>query len=80
MARISFVFATCLLVSASNGNIISNVNPEARIIGGTTAKFKDFPFMALITFHNVKNGELEFCSASILSEDYLMTAAHCLYK
>lgn len=55
-----------------NGNPKNNVSEH--IVGVTEkAKVGEFPFMALVMF----NGSSQFCGASILSDRFLLTAAHC---
>lgn len=47
-----------------------------RITGGHEAARHQFPYMAgLVTHMNTGNG---FCGGSIISKNYVMTAAHCL--
>lgn len=81
MATISFLLLTFILMkSVSNAKVISKLKPEARIIGGNVAHITDFPFMALITFNNGRIIEPQYCSSSIISETYVMTAAHCIHE
>ncbi|XP_049816503.1 trypsin alpha-4-like [Schistocerca nitens] len=45
-----------------------------RIIGGTPADIADYPWM--VSFQNAGS---HFCGASIISSNWVLTAAHCLY-
>lgn len=50
------------------------------IIGGIQANRKEFPHMAAVGFPSL-NGDIDFgCSASLISERFLLTAAHCSRK
>jgi secreted trypsin-like serine protease len=53
-------------------NALLNVAAFRRIINGTVTKIEDYPLMAAIT-----DGEQLFCSAIILSDFWIATAAHC---
>lgn len=47
------------------------------IVGGVEAKVKEFPHMAAIAYQQ-PNGGLRFgCGASLISERFLLSAAHC---
>ena len=46
------------------------------IVGGTTAKKHEFPHYALLGYRI--NGNIGFlCGGSLISENYILTAAHC---
>lgn len=50
--------------------------PSGRIAGGQEAARHQFPYMAgLVTHLASGNG---FCGGSLISSNYVMTAAHCL--
>ena len=47
-----------------------------KIIGGYYTKFKEFPWMAIIFYDKTKeNGE---CAGSVISKNFVLTAAHCI--
>ena len=48
---------------------------EARIIGGEDADIKDYPFMVSLY---KKNGTYFTCCGSIIRDDWILTAAHCV--
>ncbi|XP_068622389.1 trypsin-1 isoform X2 [Battus philenor] len=50
-------------------------NQENRIVGGTPASANRYPWMARIVY----DGQFH-CGASLLTKDYVLTAAHCVRK
>lgn len=48
-----------------------------RIYGGEKAQAAEFPFMAKV-LKELPDGRRSFCGGSLLNEDYVVTAAHCL--
>lgn len=53
------------------------VDPTRRIVGGTEAGLKEFPWIGLIKY---KTGRIfKFtCGSSLISNKYVLTAAHCI--
>ncbi|PVU96203.1 hypothetical protein BB561_001325 [Smittium simulii] len=52
-------------------------NPRAnRIINGTPASIKDFPFAAFL--YREEDGKGHFCGGSLIASNAILTAAHCL--
>ncbi|KAI9501895.1 hypothetical protein GGI26_000259 [Coemansia sp. RSA 1358] len=47
---------------------------KPRILGGTTTNKSDYPF--IVYLHNA--AEKTFCGGSIISADWILTAAHCI--
>lgn len=53
---------------------ISSRGFKPRIIGGSNAKITDFPYQASLRL----GGTYHLCGGSIISEKYILTAAHCV--
>ncbi|KAJ1968524.1 hypothetical protein IWQ62_001196 [Dispira parvispora] len=60
----------------NSGGTHSNAKVNTRIIGGDEADDREFPFAALLT--TISSGESHTCGASLLTKDYVITAAHCV--
>src|SRR5215208_7430424 len=48
------------------------------IVGGTEVSDGKYPFMAMLDFRTPKGQFLDFCGASLIDQDSVLTAAHCL--
>ena len=64
-------FPTFLIFLADCGK----ENNSEKIVGGDEAKPHQFPWLVAIFVHS-SEGDW-FCSASLISEEWVMTAAHC---
>jgi secreted trypsin-like serine protease len=54
----------------------ASVSPK--IVGGTEVSDGKYPFMALLDFRTPKGQFLDSCGASLIDQDSVLTAAHCL--
>ncbi|KAJ1654802.1 Serine protease 55 [Dispira simplex] len=59
-----------------SGRTHSKAQVNTRIVGGEEADDQEFPFAALLT--TVSGGESHTCGASLLTKEYVITAAHCV--
>jgi len=53
---------------------IAQSKPQSRIIGGSDAMYGEFPWQAHIKLNRQQ------CSGVLLNEQYVLTAAHCIYQ
>jgi secreted trypsin-like serine protease len=53
----------------------NNALPNNRIIGGNVASEGQFPYHAGVIVDGA-----QFCGATLISPEYLITAAHCIYR
>lgn len=52
--------------------------PHTRIVGGTTATPKSWPWQAMLMYQR-DNGEWrQFCGGSLVDHEWVLTAAHCV--
>lgn len=51
--------------------------PTYKIIGGTTADVNQFPYQVSVQFQ-FQSQQKHICSGSILSAEWIITAAHCI--
>ncbi|XP_054728559.1 serine protease SP24D-like [Anastrepha obliqua] len=63
----------CLVSEAIQGTIGIDIAP--RIVGGRTAASGQFPYQV-----SVRVGGKHTCGGTIISEDFVVTAAHCVYS
>ncbi|CAH2092300.1 unnamed protein product [Euphydryas editha] len=79
---LTFLLLLCLLV----GDVVSrrrinrstddSINTDDRIVGGYNITIQDVPYQVLML---VQRGDKYYqCGGSIISETYILTAAHCL--
>uniref|UniRef100_A0A1B0D559 Uncharacterized protein n=1 Tax=Phlebotomus papatasi TaxID=29031 RepID=A0A1B0D559_PHLPP len=50
------------------------------IVGGTNAKPREFPHMALIGYGDNVNSLQWNCGGSLISEKFVLSAAHCVFS
>ncbi|KAJ1668464.1 hypothetical protein IW140_000295 [Coemansia sp. RSA 1813] len=66
--------SSSMLASASPVGNSGSSNLRPRILGGSDASKSDYPFIVYLQ----NTAEKTFCGGSIISEDWVLTAAHCI--
>ncbi|KAH8243062.1 hypothetical protein KR032_004139, partial [Drosophila birchii] len=55
------------------------ISIESRLLGGEQATAGQYPWLARIAYRNRSSGRISFrCSGSLISSNYIVTAAHCV--
>jgi hypothetical protein len=72
----SIQFDLCVEFKATKCGV-SNKSNEERIVGGTEAKQNEFPWQAWLVI-SLGNGRYYSCGGSLISNQWILTAAHCL--
>lgn len=73
--KYSGIFLTAAASTVVSLSVPRQQNDEpVDIVGGDEARIEDFPYIASLTY-----GPSHSCGASILSDRFLLTAAHCVY-
>jgi len=58
---------------------VGTENKDTRIVGGEAAEVNEWPWMAAISYSTTGAGYAYGCGASLISAEWLVTAAHCFY-
>ena len=61
----------CFLSSAKCG-----IRRRSRIVGGVEAPVNGWPWQVMLR----RNSGAQFCGASLISDKWVLTAAHCLVR
>jgi secreted trypsin-like serine protease len=72
---VSVAVATLGCCLAVAGGASAGSGPSERIVGGDVADPADWPFIAAVTS---RRGD-QFCGGSVVAEDAVVTAAHCMF-
>ena len=77
----ALVIPPTLAVNRQPVNIsLCAIKSQKLIVGGTKAEPKEFPHMAAVGFNGKSLGTLWLCGGTLVSEKFVMTAAHCTYS
>ena len=85
-ATVSLACAAALLFPAPEARaqqIADQINQSTlRIVGGTAVRQGQYPFMASVYFESSSDSRLFFpgCGGSIISDRWIVTAAHCMFN
>ncbi|XP_050668519.1 trypsin alpha-3-like [Leptidea sinapis] len=75
--KILFVLVFCIFKDACCEFEIEEIVDDDKIVGGTNVNIKKLPYQAFI--RTFKGNRYFQCGGSIISKEYILTAAHCLY-
>jgi hypothetical protein len=64
-------------IKAFNPDFVRSSNRTSRITGGNVAERHQFPHQAYLNLFDEWGGSY-LCGGSLISENYILTAAHCL--
>ncbi|KAH8265233.1 hypothetical protein KR038_001881, partial [Drosophila bunnanda] len=69
-------------VMITQGNLPGcGISVESRLLGGEQATPGQYPWLARIVYRNRSSSRISFrCSGSLISSNYIVTAAHCVVK
>ncbi|KAJ2395985.1 Kallikrein-14 [Coemansia sp. RSA 2559] len=66
--------SSSMLASASPADHLGHGSLKARILGGSGANKSNYPFIVYLQ----NTAEQTYCGGSIISDDWVLTAAHCI--
>lgn len=64
--------------ACSNYSAIATVLIPSNILHGKAVDLSEFPHMAALGYENIDNGYDFDCGGSLIAEQWIVTAAHCV--
>ena len=71
------LFYLCLSLCVCLSQRCGHSTNSTRIVGGQPSNFRSWPWMALLRIIET-DGSVSRCGATIITEEWILTAAHCL--
>ena len=71
------IFLVFLLINVSTYAVEGNSQAQPKIIGGTIAPANTYPWMTALVAET-SDGIFQFCGGSLIDENWVITAAHCV--
>lgn len=77
---LTYFFRTLLIASLLSLSTFASAKVFSKIIGGRVADADASPWMAGLVYKGESPYEGQFCGASLIAKDWVLTAAHCVYE
>ncbi|XP_050672343.1 trypsin-1-like isoform X4 [Leptidea sinapis] len=77
VTRLLFLFAASLLVQVAYCKRRESFLDDSKIVGGHNTTVSKLPYQVLVVVKDTQGRYL--CGGSILNEEYILTAGHCVY-
>ena len=71
-----YLISSIIVIACGEKMVASNVNPK--IVGGSDAEAGSWPWLVALYYRDSYRDQL-LCGASLVSSEWLVSAAHCVY-